>query len=96
MNLGPWASWRRQELLELLDRLGPGIEELDAVVKAEAERRSALPGAFEAHPVNLVLLLAAEKCPPEKHKSRRLWKAELRYLLAPDSTGGSRMFSQPP
>jgi len=39
LNLGPWASRRRQELLELLDRLDPRIEELDEVVKAEAERR---------------------------------------------------------
>ncbi|MGD0227052.1 MAG: transposase [Terriglobia bacterium] len=39
LDLGPWASRRRQELLELLDRLDPRIEELDAVVKAEAERR---------------------------------------------------------
>jgi len=39
LNLGPWASRRRQELLELLDRLDPRIEELDEVVKAEAEHR---------------------------------------------------------
>ena len=39
LGLGPWASRRRQELLELLDRLGPRIEELDAAVKAEAARR---------------------------------------------------------
>ncbi len=39
LELGPWASRRRQELLELLDRLQPRIEELDAAVKAEAERR---------------------------------------------------------
>jgi transposase len=39
LPLGPWARRRRQELLELLDRLGPRIEELDAAVKAEAARR---------------------------------------------------------
>jgi transposase len=39
LNLGPWASRRRQELLDLLDPLDPRIEELDEVVKAEAERR---------------------------------------------------------
>jgi transposase len=38
--LGPWASRRRQELLELLDRLQPRIEELDAAVEAEAARRA--------------------------------------------------------
>ncbi len=39
LELGPWASRRRQELLELLDGLGPRIEELDQAVEAEAERR---------------------------------------------------------
>jgi transposase len=40
LQLGPWASRRRKELLELLDRLEPGIQELDGAVNAEAERRA--------------------------------------------------------
>jgi len=39
LPLGTWASRRRQELLELLDRLQPRIEELDEAVKGEAEAR---------------------------------------------------------
>lgn len=39
LSLGPWASQRRKQLLELLDSLEPRIEELDQAVKAEAERR---------------------------------------------------------
>ncbi len=39
LRLGHWASRRRQELLELLDRLEPRIEELDQAVEAEAGRR---------------------------------------------------------
>jgi transposase len=39
LALGPWASQRRKELLDLLDSLGPRIEELDQAVKMEAERR---------------------------------------------------------
>ena len=39
LKLGAWASRRRQELLELSDRLEPRIEELDTAVEAEAERR---------------------------------------------------------
>ena len=39
LSLGPWASQRRKELLELLDQLGPRIAELDQAVKTEAERR---------------------------------------------------------
>ena len=39
LGLGPWASRRRQELLELLDGLEPRMEEMNQAVKAEAERR---------------------------------------------------------
>ena len=39
LELGVWACQRRQELLELLDRLNPRIEALDRAVKAEAARR---------------------------------------------------------
>jgi len=39
LSLAPWASRRRQELLELLDRLNPTIEELTAAVEQEARKR---------------------------------------------------------
>jgi transposase len=39
LPLGPWASRRRKDLLELLDRLNPTTEELTAAVKQEAEKR---------------------------------------------------------
>jgi transposase len=39
LELGPWASRRRQELLALLDELDPKIAELDKAVEAEAARR---------------------------------------------------------
>ena len=39
LSLGPWASQRRQELLELLDSLGPRVEELNQTVAAQAEQR---------------------------------------------------------
>ena len=39
LALDPWASRRRQELLQLLDRLNPWIAELDRAVEEEAERR---------------------------------------------------------
>jgi transposase len=39
LALAPWASRRRQELLELLDRMNPKIEELTAAVEQEAKRR---------------------------------------------------------
>jgi transposase len=37
--LAPWASRRRQELLELLDRMNPTIEELSAAAEQEAKKR---------------------------------------------------------
>ncbi len=39
LALGPWASRRRQELLELLDCLNPTVEELTAAVEREARKR---------------------------------------------------------
>jgi transposase len=38
--LGPWASRRRRELLEMLSQLNPPIEELGQAVRQEAEKRS--------------------------------------------------------
>jgi transposase len=40
VSLGYWASQRRKELLELLDSLGPRLEELNEAVKAQAEQRA--------------------------------------------------------
>jgi transposase len=37
-QLGPWASRRRRDLLELLDRLNPTIAELSQAIEQEAEK----------------------------------------------------------
>jgi len=37
-QLGPWASRRRRDLLELLDRLSPTIAELSQAIEQEAEK----------------------------------------------------------
>jgi transposase len=39
LALAPWASRRRRELLELLDRLNPSIEELTTAVEREVNKR---------------------------------------------------------
>jgi transposase len=39
LSLAPWASRRRQKLLELLDRMNPTIEELTAAAEREARKR---------------------------------------------------------
>src|SRR5215510_10288539 len=41
LGLDPWASRRRQELLQILDRLDPSLMELDRAVAKEAEQRPA-------------------------------------------------------
>jgi len=38
-RLAPWATRRRQDLLELVDRLSPRIDELSRAIAQEAERR---------------------------------------------------------
>jgi transposase len=38
LALDPWASRRRRELIEILDRLNPPIEELNQAVELEAEK----------------------------------------------------------
>src|SRR6201997_2520492 len=38
LRLAPWASRRRQDLLELLDRLNPTIAELSQAIEQEAEK----------------------------------------------------------
>jgi transposase len=37
-RLAPWASRRREDLLELLDRLNPTIAELTQAIEQEAEK----------------------------------------------------------
>ncbi len=39
LPLAPWAARRRHDLLELLDRLNPRIEELNAAVEQRAQQR---------------------------------------------------------
>ena len=39
LSLAPWAARRRHDLLELLDRLNPTIEELSAAVEQETQQR---------------------------------------------------------
>jgi len=40
LALGEWASRRRKDLLQMLDRLDPAIAELDQAVREQAQRRS--------------------------------------------------------
>jgi len=40
LKLGPWASHRRHELLEMLDRLDESLHELDQAVQQQAEQNA--------------------------------------------------------
>jgi len=58
LSLGPWATQRRKELLELLDSLGPRIEELNQAVGAQAGRRPECPELMKVKGVGPVTSLA--------------------------------------
>ena len=62
-SLAPWAAQRRQDLLELMDRLNPRIEELTTAVKKEAEKMPEVlrlmthPGVGELTALAFVLII---------------------------------------
>jgi transposase len=90
LQLGPWASRRRQELLALLDGLGPRIEELDGAVKAEALRRAEAVRLMEQQGVGPVTALAFVLTvgPVERFPSSRKLVSYLGLNPREDSSGG--------
>ena len=75
LELGPWASRRRQELLKLLDELDPQIAELDQAVEAEAERRPEAVRLMKQKGVGPVTGLAFVLTlgPVERFRARARW-----------------------
>jgi transposase len=67
LELAPWASRRRKELLELLDRLNPSIEELTVAAEREARKRPDVlrlmthPGVGALTALAYVLMLGTPK-----------------------------------
>jgi transposase len=63
LALAPWASRRRQELLELLDRIDPIIQELTTAAEQEARKRPEVlrlmthPGMGPLTPLAYVLII---------------------------------------
>ena len=49
LQLPPWTSRRRQELLEVLDRFNPSIDELTKAIEQEAQRRPEVE-RLQTHP----------------------------------------------
>ena len=58
LTFGPWANRRKQELLDMLDRLNPSIEELDQAVKKEADHHVDAARLMEQPGVGPVTALA--------------------------------------
>ncbi len=90
LQLGPWASRRRQELLELLDHLEPRIEELDQAVKAEAARRPEAVRLMQQKGVGPVTALAFVLTvgPVERFATSRQLVSYLGLNPREDSSGG--------
>jgi transposase len=90
LKLGPWASRRRQELLALLDGLGPRIEEMDQAVKGEALRRTPAVRLMEQQGVGPVTALAFVLTvgPVERFATSRKLVSYLGLNPREDSSGG--------
>ncbi len=92
LALDPWASRRRQELLEMLDQLTPWIEELDEAVKKEAEGRPEAvhlmkqPGVGPVTALAFVLTLG----PVERFPRSKQVVSYLGLNPSEDSSGGKQ------
>jgi len=75
LGLAPWASRRRKELLELLDRLNPSIQELTAAAEREARKRADVlrlmthPGVGALTALAYVLMLGT---PERFHRGKQI------------------------
>ena len=85
--LAPWASRRRKDLLELLDRMNPPIEELTRVVEQEARKRPEVqrlmthPGVGPLTALAFVLIIGT----PERFKCGKQIGSDVGLIPAEDS-----------
>jgi transposase len=90
LALATWASRRRQDLLELLDRMNPTIAELTKVVEQEAKKRpEALrlmshPGVGPLTALAFVLIIGA----PERFKCGKQIGSYVGLIPCEDSSAG--------
>ena len=88
--LAPWASRRRQDLLELLDRLNPTIGELTAIVEQEAKkwpevlRLMTHPGVGPLTALAFVLIIGT---PGRFHRGKQIG-SYIGLIPSEDSSGG--------
>jgi transposase len=90
LALDPWASRRRQELLDLLDRLNPSLAELDRAVAQEAEQRPAARCLMEQPGVGPVtaLMLVLTIGPVERFRTSKQVVSYLGLNPRESSSGG--------
>ena len=90
LPLAPWASRRRKDLLELLDRMNPPIEELTRVVEQEARKRPEVqrlmthPGVGPLTALAFVLIIGT----PERFKCGKQIGSYVGLIPAEDSSAG--------
>jgi len=89
-QLAPWASRRRQDLTELLDRLNPTIEELTTAVQQEAKKRPEVlrlmthPGVGFLTALAFVLIIGT----PERFECGKQIGSYVGLIPAEDSSAG--------
>jgi transposase len=90
LRLAPWASRRRQDLSELLDRMNPIIQELTAAVEEEAKRRPAVlrlmthPGVGPLTALAFVLIIGT----PERFHCSKQIGSYVGLIPSEDSSAG--------
>jgi transposase len=91
-RLAPWASRRRRDLLELLDRLNPTIAELTQAIEQEvercpeAQRRMTHPGVGPLTALAFVLIIGT----PERFGSGKPIASYLGLVPSEESSGDRR------
>jgi len=89
-RLAPWATRRRQDLLELVDRLSPSISELSRAAEQEAERRPEMqrlmthPGVGPLTALAYVLIIGS----PERFRCGKQIGSYLGFIPCEDSSAG--------
>jgi transposase len=92
LSLPPWASRRRQDLLVLLDRMNPIIEELTAAVEQEAKKRPAVlrlmthPGVGPLTALAYVLIIGT----PTRFACAKQIGSYVGLIPSEDSSGGKQ------
>jgi transposase len=92
LALGEWASRRRQELLEMLDRLDGSIQELDPAVQQQAESRPAAVRLMQQPGVGPItgLALALAVGPVQRFRNSRKLVSYLGLNPREASSGGKQ------